>query len=131
MENISLQRAYNNAVHNYLKEFCKKQEIDYDEFYWIGGKIGEHCDYAGEYIFDFKDIKTDVDNKAEKGEILKWSNYCTRLLCLGAESVINYSSWLSGAPRKSEDELIRLEEAKYKIRQLQEDLEKQIKEARF
>lgn len=121
-----LKAEYRVVVNEYIKLFCKKQDIEFDLLYAIGDRVGELYDYDGDYVFDFRDIKTDIDMVARKDEIFDWSDYCRRLDTLGAEYTINYESWLKGAPRKSEKEIQAAERIYDKINEMKELLKSEV-----
>jgi hypothetical protein len=91
MGNITLKKAFENAVNDYIDAFCKKQEIDKKDTHWINDEIGGLLDCC-DCTFDFLDIKRDIDTKQPKGLIFKW--YWDNEYING--KVINYQSYIKG-----------------------------------
>ena len=52
-------------------------------------------------------------------------------IACGKISTPNYSSWLSGCPRMSEEQITRLEELQRDIRKAERELEEQIRKEKF
>ena len=86
-----LQQQYNGICNEYVKRFCRKQELDFSDVHWIGGSIGESFMVA-DYVFNFSDIVIDVNSKHQKGLILKW--YWD--MVENVPAFINYSSYAKG-----------------------------------
>ena len=108
-------KNYEAAVEAIIEEFKKKQGIDNAEGYWIGDRIGEVYDFGDTMTLDLRDVITDLRESAPVGEIMNWRNYLLRIWninnMVGAMCIneINYTSWLKGAPRLSNDALDRVE----------------------
>lgn len=84
-----MKNKYTKIVHEYIKAFEEKQNIDFD--YWI--EENEIAEFSS-YPFNFSDIKYDIDNNISEGKIIEWhydvlENYKT----LG---FINYKSFCKG-----------------------------------
>ena len=87
-----LSDDFEMIVGEYMMEFCRKQEMDFD--YWVGDNIGEVA-AMGEYFFDFMDIKRDIDYDVPKGEILYWFLSNMELYDRHGRT-INYKSYIMG-----------------------------------
>lgn len=118
----TLLNRYNDVVNEYLKVFCQKQEMDYQDAKksWVADNVGGVC-LVGDYYLDFSDIKCDVDKDAPKGEIFEWYEYDVLMRECGLNT-INYRSWLKGAPRYSREELDAIYEKQEEIEKAREGL---------
>lgn len=111
-----LIKNYEDSVNAILDEFKKKHEIDAKDGYWIANQVGEICDFGDDMVFDFRDILTDIKEKADKDEIYKWAEYMRRVWSINNMvggvylKEINYKSWLKGCPRISDEDLTRIDE---------------------
>lgn len=131
-----LKRDYEAACNAYLKAFCEKHDYDFDDVSWIGGRVGESADIA-DCCVDLSVIRTDIDRDAPEDEFLKWYDYDLSIGMTGGHSM-NYQSWLSGAPRKSETEIawltdkyLKTLEAEARAAELQQELKDAIKQGDF
>lgn len=99
---------------------------------WVGGDVGGITECA-DYIVGMDDIITDIDRDAPEDEFVKYYDYCLRVgsIACGKISTPNYSSWLSGCPRMSEEQITRLEELQRDIRKAERELEEQIRKEKF
>ena len=88
---------------------------------------------CADYIVGMDDIITDIDRDAPEDEFVKYYDYCLRVgsIACGKISTPNYSSWLSGCPRMSEEQITRLEELQRDIRKAERELEEQIRKEKF
>ncbi|GJH39858.1 hypothetical protein RCZ04_04080 [Capnocytophaga sp. HP1101] len=76
------------AARNLIKEFCDKQELQFEfDNYDVG--IGIIC--LSDYFFNIEDIYFDMKHDKSKGKILQWYDYV-----LTHESNINYRSYCMG-----------------------------------
>ena len=76
------------AAHNLIKEFCNKQDLQFEfDNYDVGGGI--IC--LSDYFFNIEDIYYDMKHNKPKGKILQWYDYV-----LTRESNINYRSYCMG-----------------------------------
>lgn len=99
---------------------------------WVVGDVGGITECA-DYIVGMDDIITDIDRDAPEDEFVKYYDYCLRVgsIACGKISTPNYSSWLSGCPRMSEEQITRLEELQRDIRKAERELEEQIRKEKF
>ena len=90
---------------------------------------------AGDIFVNLTDIRADIDHNAPEEEFLKWHDYCMTLHALSSDnfsiSTPNYDHWLRGCPRKSEEEIHRLEELHANVMQAKVILEDAIKRDGF
>lgn len=82
-------------------------------------------------------IRTDIDRDAPEDEFLKWYDYDMSIRMAGGHSM-NYQSWLSGAPRKSESEIawltdqyLKTLDAEVRVSELRRELEDAINQGDF
>lgn len=110
------------GCNEYLRLFCEKHEFDYEDAKdgWVVGVVGSIV-CCGDYFVDMHDIVTDIEQDAPNGEFENWYDYCFDAHNLGLTAP-NYSSWLNGCPRCSQEEITRLF-------RLKKDFEDAVKEA--
>lgn len=133
MKNI--KEIYNYACEEYLKRFCEKHELDYEEDSWVGKDVGTIA-MVGDYFFNLDDIRYDIDNDCDENAIFEWYYYSLRCHSLGCTHEINFSSWVKGAPKPyTEEQLERISElhddverAKQLLADTIKDYEKSIKQ---
>lgn len=103
-----LKENFEKAANAYLKAFCEKQGFDYENAKesWAANDVGSVV-CCGDFFFAFEDIRTDIDNNAPVGEIIKWYDYHTEMAYLNLP-LMNYRSWLNGAPRVSQETIDRV-----------------------
>lgn len=119
-----LRRQFESACNAYLKTFCEKHDYDYEEARrsWSAGDVGGIAE-VGDLFLSMTDICTDIDMDAPEREIVRWYDYCLRLYTI--DSTIptpNYENWLRGCPRKSEEEIVRLEEIHQRVMKAEQAL---------
>lgn len=88
-----LNKQYEYICNEWIKKFCKKQEIEFDGF--VGNEIGGVASFNEEYFFEMSDIILDLNTKQPKGLILEWQN---SIVENGA--FINYKSYTMGLRHK-------------------------------
>ena len=125
MKKENLKRNYEKACNDYLQYFCKVYEFYYDPYYWVGGQVGTIV-CVDDYYFSLDDIIFCVENEVIKKELLEWYDYCVEAGGLGFP-MINLSSWVKGAPRKSEEELEKVRILQYCKTSLEIEIEKLLK----
>jgi hypothetical protein len=87
---MDLKSRYELVCAEYIVEFCKKQEMDFDG--WVGGTIGGIA-CCGDFFLNFSDITYDINTCQPPGLILKWYN---DNLTQSAHRWINYHSYARG-----------------------------------
>ena len=79
---------YEYAARNLIKEFCQKQDLQFEfDNYDVGGGI--IC--LSDYFFNIEDIYFDMKHNKPKGKILQWYDYV-----LMHNANINYRSYCMG-----------------------------------
>jgi len=79
---------YEYAARNLIKEFCHKQDLQFEfDNYDVG--IGIIC--LSDYVFNIEDIYFDMKHNLPKDKILQWYDY--RLM---HDTNINYRSYCMG-----------------------------------
>jgi len=112
----NLKEQYEKICNAYLDEFCKKYGLDKKETYWIADKIGELLDiHEGVYVIDFCVIRYMIDNNIDWKMFESWDDYTRRLSLINSDiPTPNFENWCKGCPRKSEGEILGLEELQKK-----------------
>lgn len=86
-------KKYEQICNEIVKEFCKKQELDFDPEMWVAGEVGGVI-CLGDYYFNLLDIVRDLKTMQPKGLILDWYN---ETLDEKDEGIyINYKSYTMG-----------------------------------
>ena len=90
----TLKERFEAICAEYIKLFCKKQEMDFDGG-WAGGTVGGIVNIS-DYYFNFDDIRLDIDTNQPKGAIL--NHYDDNLEAHYNEppEYINYQSYIKG-----------------------------------
>jgi hypothetical protein len=84
-----LKTQYENVCNEYIKKFCKKQEMEFEG--WVGDSVGGVA-CCNDFFFNFQDIVWDINSKQVKGTIVNW--YYENLEFI--EKSINYYSYTKG-----------------------------------
>lgn len=126
----TIKTNHESACNAYLMVFCEKHGYDFDDAKdsWVGNGIGGIVDFGDTLFANMSDIRTDIDRNAPADEFEAWSEYSLRVYqirCAIAELDrppceymrfknsdlygINYTSWLSGAPRCTDARLSEME----------------------
>lgn len=116
-----LKENFEKAANAYLKAFCEKQDFDYEDAKesWAAGDVGGAV-CCGDFYFSLDDIRTDMDKDAPAGEIIKWYDYYNEMAVLNLP-LMNYRSWLNGAPRVNRDLVDMTRNLMSEIASLQEE----------
>ena len=137
-----LKTRWNAVCNDYLREFCKKHDIPFEDAYWPRQEVGEIV-LLGEDGFsaNMTEIRYDIDNDVPVGEYEKYFEYSFRLHNIEMEQQemeggphdfsmkhLNYENWCLGAPRYSEEQLKGYEETQERIRKQIADFQKEIAE---
>lgn len=91
-----LQKDFNAAVEAYVKAFERKHKIKFE--HWPGDYIGTVA-CMGDYFFNFKDMRYDIDNKLPEPMIFEWSDAEIDAYRNGTGKV-NLNSWAMGLRHK-------------------------------
>lgn len=130
-ERIKSQRAremFRRGCEAYLRLFCQKHGYDYHDAVqnWVTGDVVDVVE-VGDMFLDMDDIRTDIDMDAPQGEIVRWWDYCYRCATIDpGMPTPNYENWLRGCPRKSEEEIQKLELLRRKVEMAKAELENAI-----
>lgn len=90
----TLKERYENLCNEYLKRFCEKQEMDFDDG-WVGGTVGGIAN-IGDYYLSFDDIRLDIDTNQPKGVILSYYDHILEGHHKEPPEYINYQSYING-----------------------------------
>lgn len=110
---------YELACEDYLKLFCEKHGYYYEKDAWVGSDVGGVAS-VGDYFIDMATIRTDIDCNIPENEFIEWYDYSLRASNLGITAP-NYSSWVKGCPRTSEEKFQEIEGMKRQLAQLIEE----------
>lgn len=108
---------FEKGCNEYLRLFCEKHVFDYEDAKdgWVAADVGSIV-CCGDYFIDMRDIITDIEQDAPEDEYGKWYFYTLDAHNLGL-TMPNYSSWLKGCPRCSQEEINRLYDLKHEFEQ--------------
>lgn len=133
-----LQDKYNEVVNEYALCFIRKHELCDEEdankditLEWVGSDIGGVLEIADYYI-NFSDIKIDIDKNVDKDEFWKYYQYCEEISLLNTYcktkgiTIPNYTSWIKGCPRLSQEQIDRLFECQRKVQLAKDIFEKEM-----
>lgn len=123
------REMFRRGCEAYLRLFCDKHGYDYEDAAqsWVAGDVGDVVCVSDMYV-SLNDIRTDIDRDAPEEEFVKWYDYCLRLGVIDLSiPTPNYNSWLRGCPRRSEEEIEKLEEIHHKVEMAKAELENAIK----
>lgn len=128
MEREELKKRYSEIVNEYLKQFCLKHGLNYDEAKcgWVANEVGDVV-CVGDYYISFDDIRRDIDENINDDEYFKYYNYCVKVNEYGCTAP-NYRSWLAGCPRFNNGQLDEIEKAHKATERAKRELERVIKE---
>lgn len=123
-----LKENYVKACNDYLKAFCEKHGFDYEDAKgsWVAGIVGGTC-MCGDFFVNMEDMVLDVESGTDENEYFKWYDYFCESSELGVFSP-NYSSWLKGYPRLSEQQRSSIRAAKNRLNEAKKNLVRVIEE---
>lgn len=127
-----IQKLYENACNNYARKFARKHELQFD--FWVADTPGTIAMF-GDYYVDFGIIKYDIDNQVEQNKFTEYydemlehamleSNRKEMISALKASKLRpfpNYSNYVAGAPRPTQEELQDLKDRIYRAKTLLEE----------
>lgn len=129
MDLNKLKTDWENLTIEYVKIFCEKHEMYYEEDSWVGNKIGEII-CIGDYYIDFSDIKYDIDNNVPEEKFDSWYWKSFEVYQITGKNYMSYESFCNGAPDIWTDEkLKKIKELQKRSEEAKEELEKYIEEA--
>ena len=91
---MKLKTKYNKIVEQYLIAFVEKQDLDIEDCYWIGDKVGEILSVNEQYYFSFDDIRFDVDNDVKESLIFRWHDESLDNYFKKKKYKVNYENYL-------------------------------------
>ena len=126
MTTTELKKQYEDTVNRYLKAFCVKHNLNYDEAMngWVANEVGGTV-YISDYYIDFDDILRDINENIAERVFFDYYDYCMEAAHCGFTAP-NYKSWLKGCPRLSKEQISAIKAAKQRADAAQHDLEKLI-----
>ena len=89
-----LDEKYVKVCNEYIKLFCKKQDIECTSFYWVHECV--LASFFDEYFFNFDEIRHDLLTDQPKGQILEWQNHVLEHVDEKDFVRINYTSYCKG-----------------------------------
>ena len=129
MDLNKLKNDWENLTIEYVKIFCEKHEMYYEEDSWVGNKIGEII-CIGDYYIDFSDIKYDIDNNVPEEKFDLWYWKSLEVYQITGKNYMSYESFCKGAPDIwSDEKLKKIKELQKRSEEAKEELEKYIEEA--
>lgn len=85
----NLQKEYYRICNQYLLEFCKKHEYDFE--FWVGDEPGTIA-MIGDYFVGFREMKYDIDHNIPEEAFIKWYDYALKQ-GMGDEPYLSYEQW--------------------------------------
>lgn len=129
MDLNKLKNDWEKLTIEYVKFFCEKHEMYYEEDSWVGNKIGEII-CIGDYYIDFSDIKYDIDNNVPEEKFDLWYWKSLEVYQITGKNYMSYESFCKGAPDIwSDEKLKKIKELQKRAEEAKEELEKYIEEA--
>jgi hypothetical protein len=65
-----LKKQHENVCNDYIKAFCKKQDLEFQ--FWVADIVGEIACFGDIYFFDFTDIVHDIKTEQPPQKIIQW-----------------------------------------------------------
>lgn len=112
-----LKKDWEKLTNEYVKNFCEKHEISFEEEYmWVADVVGGIVN-VGDYFIDFSIIKYDIDNNISEEKFDEWYWKSLEVYQITEENYLSYESFCKGAPDKWTNEYLE------KIRMLKQNVE--------
>lgn len=112
-----LKQDWEKLTNEYVKFFCEKHEISFEEEYmWVADDVGGIVN-LGDYFIDFSIIKYDIDNNISEEKFDEWYWKSLDVYQITGENYLSYEAFCKGAPDRWTPENLN------KIKQLKEDVE--------
>ena len=133
MENVSLKDKFTKLARKYTLNFLElyfygDEPEQLPEFWWVGDEIGGML-VVNDYYFSFDEVRLCVDKNIPENELFEWYEYCNRVMVLDLRLPLpNLDSWVRGCPRISNDELLKKENEKRSLAELNKKFEKDIED---
>jgi hypothetical protein len=93
MNTQKLITQYENICNKIVKEFCKKQDMEFD--FWVGDRTQATACISNEFFFNIADMVLDLKHNEPKGNIIDWYSENGRQKYLN-KPTINYYSYING-----------------------------------
>lgn len=91
---LRLSLSYENICEEYRLRLCNQFYIDWNDTYWIVGRVGGVLDIQFYYAIDMDELRYIVDNAMSFEEFDEWYE---QWMDTENENRINIRSWLMGA----------------------------------
>lgn len=121
-----LKLNFQQVVHDYMLEWCKKHEYFYEPDTWVGDDVGGIC-AIGDLFVNFDDVRFDIDNDIPEPLFEEWYWYRLEISELGCERDVNLKSYSMGCRPYTEEQFENIRQAKKNVQKAQEILEDLIK----
>jgi hypothetical protein len=118
-----LQDNYESNINAIIDAFCKKHDLKLDYHYDLS--LFFFGDY---YTFNISDILYDVFNNLPNGVIEEWFTYNCQWNYFDPDHHINLHSWSHGCPRRTDEQLKKIEKLHQNIRDAEAVFKQQITE---
>jgi hypothetical protein len=118
-----LQDNYECSINAIVDVFCQKHDLELD--YHLNLELFFFGDY---YSFNISDILYDVFNNLPKGVIEEWFTYSYQWNYFDPDHHINLHSWVHGCPRRTDEQLKKIEKLHQNIRDAEAVFKQQITE---
>lgn len=124
--NYSLKSEWQELCNKYLKKFCERHEYTYEPDCWVANDPGTIA-CVNDMFVSMEDIRYDVDNLIDTDCFEAWYWKSLDVYELTGQKYMNYSSFCHGAPDPwTEERLNSVREAKIKVEEAKQNLEKEI-----
>ena len=128
MDRKDIKEHYDNVVHEYGEEFCRKLQHRYTPDGWVGGRIGEVYQLC-DCFYNFKDIAYFVDHDVSTDDFMRWCYYCTDLVHISYTlDRPDLKQWMEGCSRLTEEQISKIRQAKDELERLVDEAARQIRE---
>ena len=91
---LRLSLSYEQACEEYRLRLCNQFGIDWNDTYWIAGRVGGVLDIQSYYAIDMDELRYIVDNSMTFEDFEEWYE---QWMDTENENRINIRSWLMGA----------------------------------
>lgn len=122
-----LKKDWEKLTNEYVKNFCEKHEISFEEEYmWVADVVGGIVN-VGDYFIDFSIIKYDIDNNISEEKFDKWYWKSLEVYQITEENYLSYEAFCKGAPDKWTTEYLeKIKVLKQNVENAKQILEKEI-----
>ena len=91
---LRLSLSYEQVCEEYRLRLCNQFGIDWNDTYWIVGRVGGVLDIQSYYAIDMDELRYIVDNSMTFEDFEEWYN---QWIYTDNKNRINLRSWLMGA----------------------------------